>query len=168
MAGSVGGLKATWASPASSLLQVFLRGVNDPLVNNPNPMVVIARVVPNYKEFKQLPGAPESSPPPRPPNLPPTPRSEVPESFLQQRPLGLSLETSDPWKGAAGTSPESKQGRRMRPAWSLRSWKEPVCEDERGPLPPPPTCLPSSDPPSRSPLSHSSSGTRSPPTKEAG
>ncbi|XP_027779265.2 coiled-coil domain-containing protein 33 [Marmota flaviventris] len=34
-------------------LEVFLRGVNDPLVNNPNPMVVIARVVPNYKEFKE-------------------------------------------------------------------------------------------------------------------
>uniref|UniRef100_I3LYH7 Coiled-coil domain containing 33 n=1 Tax=Ictidomys tridecemlineatus TaxID=43179 RepID=I3LYH7_ICTTR len=34
-------------------LEVFLRGVNDPLINNPNPMVVIARVVPNYKEFKE-------------------------------------------------------------------------------------------------------------------
>ncbi|XP_008567873.1 PREDICTED: coiled-coil domain-containing protein 33 isoform X1 [Galeopterus variegatus] len=33
-------------------LEVFLRGVNEPLVNNHNPMVVIARVVPNYKEFK--------------------------------------------------------------------------------------------------------------------
>ncbi|XP_052044163.1 coiled-coil domain-containing protein 33 isoform X3 [Apodemus sylvaticus] len=33
-------------------LEVFLRGVNEPLVNNPNPMVVIARVVPNYTEFK--------------------------------------------------------------------------------------------------------------------
>nr|XP_012603704.1 coiled-coil domain-containing protein 33 isoform X2 [Microcebus murinus] len=33
-------------------LEVFLQGVNEPLVNNPNPMVVIARVVPNYKEFK--------------------------------------------------------------------------------------------------------------------
>ncbi|XP_014635901.1 PREDICTED: coiled-coil domain-containing protein 33 [Ceratotherium simum simum] len=33
-------------------LEVFLRGVNEPLVNNPNPMVVIARVVPNYKDFK--------------------------------------------------------------------------------------------------------------------
>uniref|UniRef100_A0A8C8YVR4 Coiled-coil domain containing 33 n=1 Tax=Prolemur simus TaxID=1328070 RepID=A0A8C8YVR4_PROSS len=33
-------------------LEVFLRGVNEPLINNPNPMVVIARVVPNYKEFK--------------------------------------------------------------------------------------------------------------------
>ncbi|XP_046506229.1 coiled-coil domain-containing protein 33-like [Equus quagga] len=33
-------------------LEVFLRGVNEPLANNPNPMVVIARVVPNYKDFK--------------------------------------------------------------------------------------------------------------------
>ncbi|XP_012331353.2 coiled-coil domain-containing protein 33 [Aotus nancymaae] len=33
-------------------LEIFLRGVNEPLANNPNPMVVIARVVPNYKEFK--------------------------------------------------------------------------------------------------------------------
>uniref|UniRef100_A0A8D2D869 Coiled-coil domain containing 33 n=1 Tax=Sciurus vulgaris TaxID=55149 RepID=A0A8D2D869_SCIVU len=33
-------------------LEVFLRGVNEPMVNNPNPMVVVARVVPNYKEFK--------------------------------------------------------------------------------------------------------------------
>ncbi|XP_012496000.1 PREDICTED: coiled-coil domain-containing protein 33 [Propithecus coquereli] len=33
-------------------LEVFLWGVNEPLVNNPSPMVVIARVVPNYKEFK--------------------------------------------------------------------------------------------------------------------
>ncbi|XP_037689374.1 coiled-coil domain-containing protein 33 [Choloepus didactylus] len=35
-----------------TVLEVFLRGVNEPLVNNPGPMVVIARVVPNYKEFK--------------------------------------------------------------------------------------------------------------------
>ncbi|XP_028630377.1 coiled-coil domain-containing protein 33 isoform X4 [Grammomys surdaster] len=33
-------------------LEVFLRGVNEPLVNNPNPMVLIARVVPSYTEFK--------------------------------------------------------------------------------------------------------------------
>ncbi|XP_053451537.1 coiled-coil domain-containing protein 33-like [Nycticebus coucang] len=33
-------------------LEVFLHGVNEPLANSPNPMVVIARVVPNYKEFK--------------------------------------------------------------------------------------------------------------------
>ncbi|KAL4836552.1 hypothetical protein H8958_000574 [Nasalis larvatus] len=33
-------------------LEIFLWGVNEPLANNPNPMVVIARVVPNYKEFK--------------------------------------------------------------------------------------------------------------------
>ncbi|XP_054388870.2 coiled-coil domain-containing protein 33 isoform X7 [Pongo abelii] len=33
-------------------LEIFLRGVNEPLANNPNPIVVIARVVPNYKEFK--------------------------------------------------------------------------------------------------------------------
>ncbi|XP_017451145.1 coiled-coil domain-containing protein 33 isoform X6 [Rattus norvegicus] len=33
-------------------LEVFLRGVNEPLVNNPSPMVVIARVVPSYTEFK--------------------------------------------------------------------------------------------------------------------
>lgn len=46
------GLKATQGSPASSLPQVFLRGVNEPLVNNRDPMVVIARVVPNYNDFK--------------------------------------------------------------------------------------------------------------------
>ncbi|XP_028630374.1 coiled-coil domain-containing protein 33 isoform X1 [Grammomys surdaster] len=34
------------------LKKVFLRGVNEPLVNNPNPMVLIARVVPSYTEFK--------------------------------------------------------------------------------------------------------------------
>uniref|UniRef100_G3TQ07 Coiled-coil domain containing 33 n=1 Tax=Loxodonta africana TaxID=9785 RepID=G3TQ07_LOXAF len=34
------------------LVKVFLRGVNEPLANNTSPMVVIARVVPNYKEFK--------------------------------------------------------------------------------------------------------------------
>ncbi|XP_022368019.1 coiled-coil domain-containing protein 33 isoform X2 [Enhydra lutris kenyoni] len=33
-------------------LEVFLRGVNEPLVNNPHPIVVIARVVPNYNDFK--------------------------------------------------------------------------------------------------------------------
>ncbi|GAB1294285.1 Coiled-coil domain-containing protein 33 [Apodemus speciosus] len=33
-------------------LEVFLRGVNEPLVNSPNPVVVTARVVPNYTEFK--------------------------------------------------------------------------------------------------------------------
>ncbi|XP_008069223.1 coiled-coil domain-containing protein 33 [Carlito syrichta] len=33
-------------------LEVFLRGVNEPLANNAHPMVVIVRVVPNYKEFK--------------------------------------------------------------------------------------------------------------------
>ncbi|XP_021092587.1 coiled-coil domain-containing protein 33 isoform X14 [Heterocephalus glaber] len=32
-------------------LEVFLRGVNEPLVNNSNPMVVIARVVPSLREF---------------------------------------------------------------------------------------------------------------------
>lgn len=49
---SLRGPKAPRGSPASSLPQVFLRGVNEPLANNPNPMVVIARVVPNYKDFK--------------------------------------------------------------------------------------------------------------------
>lgn len=39
--------KATQGSPASSLPQVVLRGVN-----SPGPMVVIALVVPNYKEFR--------------------------------------------------------------------------------------------------------------------
>uniref|UniRef100_A0A8C0QUW2 Coiled-coil domain containing 33 n=1 Tax=Canis lupus dingo TaxID=286419 RepID=A0A8C0QUW2_CANLU len=34
------------------LVKVFLRGVNEPLVNNRDPMVVIARVVPNYNDFK--------------------------------------------------------------------------------------------------------------------
>nr|XP_051690618.1 coiled-coil domain-containing protein 33 isoform X2 [Oryctolagus cuniculus] len=33
-------------------LEIFLRGVNEPLINNRSPMVVIARVVPNYTEFK--------------------------------------------------------------------------------------------------------------------
>ncbi|CAO2634850.1 Coiled-coil domain-containing protein 33 [Lemmus lemmus] len=33
-------------------LEVLVQGVNEPLVNNPNPMVVVARVVPNYTEFK--------------------------------------------------------------------------------------------------------------------
>ncbi|XP_006088003.1 coiled-coil domain-containing protein 33 [Myotis lucifugus] len=33
-------------------LEVFVRGINEPLINNPSPMVVIARVVPNYMEFK--------------------------------------------------------------------------------------------------------------------
>ncbi|XP_036902800.1 coiled-coil domain-containing protein 33 [Sturnira hondurensis] len=33
-------------------LEVFLRGINEPLVNNPSPMVVIARVVSNWREFK--------------------------------------------------------------------------------------------------------------------
>ncbi|XP_019659077.2 coiled-coil domain-containing protein 33 [Ailuropoda melanoleuca] len=33
-------------------LEVFLRGVNEPLVNSADPMVVIARVVPNYNDFK--------------------------------------------------------------------------------------------------------------------
>ncbi|XP_032449394.1 coiled-coil domain-containing protein 33-like [Lynx canadensis] len=34
------------------LVKVFLRGINEPLVNNSDPMVVIARVVPNYSDFK--------------------------------------------------------------------------------------------------------------------
>lgn len=46
------GPKATQGSLASSLPQVFLRGINEPLVNNSDPMVVIARVVPNYSDFK--------------------------------------------------------------------------------------------------------------------
>ncbi|XP_054556172.1 coiled-coil domain-containing protein 33 isoform X2 [Talpa occidentalis] len=33
-------------------LEIFLQGINEPLVNNSNPMVVVARVVPNYKDFK--------------------------------------------------------------------------------------------------------------------
>ncbi|XP_045141603.1 coiled-coil domain-containing protein 33 [Echinops telfairi] len=33
-------------------LEVFLREVNEPLANNYTPIVAIARVVPNYKEFK--------------------------------------------------------------------------------------------------------------------
>nr|XP_048280138.1 coiled-coil domain-containing protein 33 isoform X2 [Myodes glareolus] len=33
-------------------LEVLVQGVNEPLVNNPSPMVVIARVVPSYTEFK--------------------------------------------------------------------------------------------------------------------
>lgn len=49
---SLRGPKATRDSLAFSVPQVFLRGVNDPLVNSPSPMVVIARVVPNYKEFR--------------------------------------------------------------------------------------------------------------------
>lgn len=46
------GPKATQGSPAFRLPQVFLQRVNEPLVNNPSPMVVIARVVTNYKEYK--------------------------------------------------------------------------------------------------------------------
>lgn len=46
------GPKATQSSLASSLPQVFLRGVNEPLINNSDPMVVIARVVPNYSDFQ--------------------------------------------------------------------------------------------------------------------
>lgn len=51
----LGGPQATSHKPSSvaaSPLQVFLHGVNEPLVNSPSPMVVIARVVPNYTEFK--------------------------------------------------------------------------------------------------------------------
>lgn len=44
--------KGHLGSLASFLPQVFLRGINEPLVNNPSSMVVIARVVPNYMEFK--------------------------------------------------------------------------------------------------------------------
>ncbi|KAM4826324.1 coiled-coil domain-containing protein 33 isoform 2-T2 [Thomomys bottae] len=33
-------------------LEVFLRGINEPLTNSSNPMVVVARVVPSYTEFK--------------------------------------------------------------------------------------------------------------------
>ncbi|XP_038179701.1 coiled-coil domain-containing protein 33 [Arvicola amphibius] len=33
-------------------LEVLVQGVNEPLVNNPSPMVLIARVVPSYTEFK--------------------------------------------------------------------------------------------------------------------
>lgn len=47
-----GGPETPQGSPTSSLPQVFVRGVNEPLVNNPNPMVVVARVVPSYKDFK--------------------------------------------------------------------------------------------------------------------
>lgn len=49
---SLTGPKATPGSPVSSLPQVFLWGINEPLANNPSPMVVVARVVPNYKEFQ--------------------------------------------------------------------------------------------------------------------
>ncbi|KAK2489820.1 hypothetical protein MC885_003586 [Smutsia gigantea] len=40
------------------LAKVFLRGVSEPLVNNPNPVVIVARVGPNYKDFKGPPGLP--------------------------------------------------------------------------------------------------------------
>ncbi|XP_059547686.1 coiled-coil domain-containing protein 33 [Myotis daubentonii] len=33
-------------------VEVFVRGINETLINNPSPMVVMARVVPNYMEFK--------------------------------------------------------------------------------------------------------------------
>ncbi|XP_027714076.1 coiled-coil domain-containing protein 33 [Vombatus ursinus] len=34
-------------------LEVFLRGVNEPLANPFGPIIVVARVIPNYKEFKE-------------------------------------------------------------------------------------------------------------------
>lgn len=46
------GSKTPQGSLTSSLPQVFVRRVNEPLVNNPNPMVVVAQVVPSYKDFK--------------------------------------------------------------------------------------------------------------------
>ena len=46
------GPKATQGSPASSLPQVFLWGVSEPLVSSPGPTVVIARLVPNYGELQ--------------------------------------------------------------------------------------------------------------------
>lgn len=49
---ALGRAKGHLDSLASFLPQVFLRGINEPLVNNPSPMVVIVRVVPNYMEFK--------------------------------------------------------------------------------------------------------------------
>lgn len=48
----VGGTSHKASSVYSFLLQVLVQGVNEPLVNNPSPMVVIARVVPSYTEFK--------------------------------------------------------------------------------------------------------------------
>ncbi|XP_069898809.1 coiled-coil domain-containing protein 33 isoform X6 [Dipodomys merriami] len=33
-------------------LEVFLRGINEPLANNTSPIMVVARVVPDYNEFK--------------------------------------------------------------------------------------------------------------------
>lgn len=45
-------MAGTWGSPASSLPQVFLRGINETLINNPSPMMVIVRVVSNWREFK--------------------------------------------------------------------------------------------------------------------
>ncbi|XP_012867377.1 PREDICTED: coiled-coil domain-containing protein 33 [Dipodomys ordii] len=34
------------------LVKVFLRGINEPLANNTSPIMVVARVVPDYNEFK--------------------------------------------------------------------------------------------------------------------
>ncbi|XP_031812481.1 coiled-coil domain-containing protein 33 isoform X2 [Sarcophilus harrisii] len=34
-------------------LEVFLRGINEPLANPFGPIMVVARVIPNYKEFKE-------------------------------------------------------------------------------------------------------------------
>lgn len=48
----VGGTSHKASPVSSSLLQVLVQGINEPLVNNPSPMVVIARVVPSYTEFK--------------------------------------------------------------------------------------------------------------------
>ncbi|KAM6149566.1 LOW QUALITY PROTEIN: coiled-coil domain-containing protein 33 [Erethizon dorsatum] len=59
-------------------LEVFLGGVNEPLINNSNPMVVIARVVPSLREFK----ATQASRDPASRRLPITPLSFPVSSVL--------------------------------------------------------------------------------------
>uniref|UniRef100_A0A8C2UXI9 Coiled-coil domain containing 33 n=1 Tax=Chinchilla lanigera TaxID=34839 RepID=A0A8C2UXI9_CHILA len=59
-------------------LEVFLRGVNEPLVNNSNPIVVIARVVPSLRDFR----ATQASRDPASRRLPITPLSFPVSSVL--------------------------------------------------------------------------------------
>ncbi|ERE76214.1 coiled-coil domain-containing protein 33 [Cricetulus griseus] len=47
-----GSLLPSYIGCDHTALEVFLHGVNEPLINSPKPMVVIARVVPSYAAFK--------------------------------------------------------------------------------------------------------------------
>ncbi|XP_063099630.1 coiled-coil domain-containing protein 33 isoform X2 [Cavia porcellus] len=82
-------------------LEVFLRGINEPLVNNSNPMVVIARVVPSLREFKatQASGDPASK------RLPFTPRS-LPVSSVLNFSVPQASQDGCPQLSKPGGSPE--------------------------------------------------------------